>query len=267
MMLLRGKGQGLEIGCSDRDVAAVCIDLRAQLEAQPDFYRGSRARAIFGPTLPSEPELAMLRDLLAEFEIVLADVVAGVVPVHGVQLKAREAAAPLSESARSLVADFAGARSDLAARRIKRGRSAGTARVEAVPSPARPAVAAVPDGATLYHRGTLRGGQALHHLGNIVVLGDVNPGAELVASGDIVVFGALRGVAHAGAQGDESARVVALELAPTQLRIATVIAAESDEEVRPATGLAEHAIVQDGRIAIVPHGRADTIGRASTERT
>ena len=85
--------------------------------------------------------------------------------------------------------------------------------------------AAVPVGvATLYHRGTLRGGQALHNLGNLVVVGDVNPGAELVASGDIVVFGALRGVAHAGAQGDRAARVIALELAATQLRIATAIA-------------------------------------------
>src|SRR5208337_3874819 len=71
MMLLRGKGQGLEIGCSDRDVATVCADLRARLTAQPDFYRGSRARAIFGEALPSETDVAMLRDCLAEFEIVL----------------------------------------------------------------------------------------------------------------------------------------------------------------------------------------------------
>jgi septum site-determining protein MinC len=266
MMLLRGKGQGLEIGCFDRDVASVCIDLRSRLDAQPDFYRGSKARAIFGPVLPSEPELAMLRDLLAEFEIVLADVVLGEAPVREAQPKLREVAAPISESARSLVADFAGARADLAARRIKRGRSAHSPRMEVVPDPAQaPAVAAAPEGATLYHRGTLRGGQALHHLGNIVVVGDVNPGAELVASGDIVVFGALRGVAHAGAQGDESARVVALDLAPTQLRIATIIAA-GDEKTQSASA-AEHAIVQDGRIVIVPHERADTIGRASTERT
>jgi septum site-determining protein MinC len=265
MMLLRGKGQGLEIGCFERDIVSVCADLRARLDAQPDFYRGSKARAVFGPALPSEPELALLRDLLAEYEIVLAEVVLGEPPAREAAPRFSDPAPPLSDSARSLVADFAGARADLAARRIKRGRSA-VARVEAAaaPRPAAP-VAAVPDGATLYHRGTLRGGQALHHLGNIVVVGDVNPGAELVASGDIVVFGALRGVAHAGAQGDESARVVALELAATQLRIATLIAA-GDEEARSASA-AEHAVVKDGRIVIVPHERADSIGRASTERT
>ena len=82
--------------------------------------------------------------------------------------------------------------------------------------------------ATLYHAATLRGGQALHHDGNIVVVGDVNPGAELVAGGDVLVFGRLAGVAHAGAQGDENARVLRLDLDATQLRIATFIAADSD---------------------------------------
>ncbi|MBV8581133.1 MAG: septum site-determining protein MinC, partial [Candidatus Eremiobacteraeota bacterium] len=111
------------------------------------------------------------------------------------------------------------------------------------------AARAVPVGvSTLYHRGTLRGGQALHNLGNLIVIGDVNPGAELVASGDIVVFGALRGVAHAGAQGDRGACVVALDLNPTQLRIATAIA--SGEPVGIARG-PEHASIVDDRIVVV----------------
>ncbi|MGH7729544.1 MAG: septum site-determining protein MinC, partial [Vulcanimicrobiaceae bacterium] len=103
--------------------------------------------------------------------------------------------------------------------------------------------------ATLYHRGTLRGGRSLHQVGNIVVVGDVNPGAELVASGEILVFGALRGTAHAGARGDLSARVLALELAPTQLRIATAIAAGAER----GSGLPEIAFVREGRIAIAPY--------------
>ena len=137
--------------------------------------------------------------------------------------------AELSESARSLVADFAGARADIAQRR-RRGeasvrRHTGPPVENPRPAAALRAVETAP--VTLYHATTLRGGQVLHHNGNIVVVGDVNPGAELIATGDIVVFGRLGGIAHAGAQGDESARVYALDLAPTQLRIATFIAADA----------------------------------------
>jgi septum site-determining protein MinC len=102
---------------------------------------------------------------------------------------------------------------------------------------------------TLYHRGTLRGGQALHNMGNIVLIGDLNPGAELVASGDIVVVGSLRGTAHAGAQGDRSARVIAIEFAPTQLRIAAVIGADAVAAAGP-----QQATIEGDRIAVAPLG-------------
>jgi len=61
----------------------------------------------------------------------------------------------------------------------------------------------------------------------VVIFGDVNPGAEVIATGSIVVWGRLRGLVHAGAHGDESAVVCALELVPTQLRIAGAIAVPS----------------------------------------
>ena len=102
---------------------------------------------------------------------------------------------------------------------------------------------------TLDHRGTLRGGQAVHNMGNIIVVGDVNPGAELVASGDIIVVGALRGVAHAGAQGDRTARVIALDFAPTQLRIATVIGADAEAASGP-----QQATIAGDRILVEPLG-------------
>ncbi len=77
---------------------------------------------------------------------------------------------------------------------------------------------------TRFIRHTLRSGQVERALeGNMVVLGDVNPGAEVVASGDIIVLGALRGVAHAGALGDTSSIIFALNLLPTQLRIGRFI--------------------------------------------
>ena len=280
MSSIRGRGRSLEIAV-DRALPAAGEELRAQLLERPDFFRGSRAVANLGPLEAAGPDLAAFRDLLAEFGVTLDGVsgpesiataladlelaylgaapVAEVAPIPRPRSRAPRSVA-LSEGARSLVADFAGARQDLATRRTQR-ETARAATVAAVASagvtiPSTPAAA--PTGvSTLYHRGTLRGGQALHNLGNIIVIGDVNPGAELIASGDIVVFGALRGVAHAGAQGDVGARVIALELAPTQLRIATMIAADS--VTRPASG-PEHAFILGERIAIVPHATAD-IGR------
>lgn len=75
-----------------------------------------------------------------------------------------------------------------------------------------------------YIRHTLRSGQVERFLeGNMIVLGDVNPGAEVIATGDIIVLGVLRGVAHAGALGDTSSVIIALNLVPTQLRIGQFI--------------------------------------------
>ncbi|HZG66613.1 MAG TPA: septum site-determining protein MinC, partial [Herpetosiphonaceae bacterium] len=87
------------------------------------------------------------------------------------------------------------------------------------------------DAGLLVHR-TLRSGQVLRHHGHLTLLGDVNPGAEIVASGSIVVWGRLRGTAYAGAMGDTTAVICALELAPTLLRIAEAMA--RPPETRPA---------------------------------
>lgn len=69
-------------------------------------------------------------------------------------------------------------------------------------------------------RGTCRAGEVIRHAGNLVVLGNVNPGAQVIAGGDIVVFGGLRGLAHAGCDGDATATVLAMSIANPSLRIA-----------------------------------------------
>jgi len=86
-------------------------------------------------------------------------------------------------------------------------------------------------GSTLMVRKNLRSGQTIFHEGTVIILGDVNPGAEVVASGHIFVIGNLRGIAHAGAHGDTRAVVFASRLQPTQLRIANFITRAPDEEV------------------------------------
>ncbi|MCR4401829.1 MAG: septum site-determining protein MinC [Firmicutes bacterium] len=102
---------------------------------------------------------------------------------------------------------------------------------------------------TLLLRGTLRSGQRATFSGNVVVLGDVNPGAEVVAGGDIVVMGALRGVAHAGSPDNRRAMVVALRFMPTQLRIADAIARPPDGESK-APRTPEMARVRGDQIVI-----------------
>jgi septum site-determining protein MinC len=87
----------------------------------------------------------------------------------------------------------------------------------------------MPDAEALLVMRTLRSGQVLRHTGHITLIGDVNPGAEIIAGGSVVVWGRLRGLVHAGALGDSSAIICALELRPTQLRIADLIARAPDQ--------------------------------------
>ncbi len=275
MSSVRGRGRSVEIAV-DRALPAAGEELRAHFIERPDFYRGSHAVANLGLLEPGAIEIGAFRDLLAEFGITLdgvsgpehlAETLAdlqlaylGPAPVAEVSALPRSRPArqiELSAEARSLVADFAGARADLAQRRIAKtaptpaSMPAGVASAGvAIPPTPTYAPAGV---STLYHRGTLRGGQALHNMGNIVVIGDLNPGAELIASGDIVVVGALRGTAHAGAQGDRTARVIALEFAPTQLRIATVIGADALIATGP-----QQAVIEGDRIAVAPLGATTT---------
>lgn len=100
------------------------------------------------------------------------------------------------------------------------------------------------------HRGTLRAGDQLEMTGSLLLLGDVNPGASIRASGHVLVWGRLRGNAHAGCDGDEDARIVALQLRPLQLRIAGAVA--RGPEGLPPAGLAEEAALTDGVIQIRP---------------
>jgi septum site-determining protein MinC len=282
--VLRGTAAGLEFVFAGRPFDEACADVERRLAERPDFYRGSQATAIFNGELPEDGALTRFLATVTGYGIVLRGLYGGdelgalaerhalaylgAPPRPAVTDIERKRAArayktvELTEKARSLDADFAGARADIANRRA-RGEASVPKPAFGPPSPAEAvapqpagaaaAVAAVaPQPSTLYHRGTLRGGQSLQQLGSLVVVGDVNPGAELVATGDIVVFGSLRGTAHAGAQGDAKARVFALELAPTQLRIATLIAAD-DGARRPREP--EVAFVEGGRITLAPFAK------------
>ena len=103
---------------------------------------------------------------------------------------------------------------------------------------------------TLIIEKTLRGGQKIVSEHSVIVFGDVNPGAEIIAGGDIVVFGACRGMAHAGAYGNRQATIKADRLLASQLRIADVISRSPDALNEPVNP--EIARIVDGIVMIEP---------------
>ena len=93
---------------------------------------------------------------------------------------------------------------------------------------------------------TLRNGRTVRHVGHVVVIGDVNPGAHVIAGGDVLIWGRLRGTVHAGAGGDSDAVVCALDMRPMQLRIANQVAITPESATsRPRP---EVAFIREGQI-------------------
>lgn len=101
---------------------------------------------------------------------------------------------------------------------------------------AQPALVNLADEQHFVYCGHLRAGQVLQRHEHIIVVGDVNPGATVISDGDILVWGHLRGVAHAGAGGDLKAVIVALNLAPVQLRVAEFIAIAPEPKAKRRWG-------------------------------
>lgn len=189
--------------------------------ATPISIKGGKdgLRLVLDETVPWDDVLDELDQRLSQ----------GVEFFHGAQITLDTGDRPVQDeelSALLKLMDEHGVQPSALATSTREGRSAGRAAGIATRPPQRVAPSTPQqdvDGALLVQR-TLRSGQVLRHHGHVTVLGDVNPGAEVTAGGSIVVWGRLRGTAHAGALGDSAAVVCALELAPTLLRIADVLA-------------------------------------------
>ena len=106
------------------------------------------------------------------------------------------------------------------------------------------------EGMTKFYKGTVRSGNLVSFEGNLVVMGDVNPGGEIIATGNVIVMGSLRGIVHAGADGNKEAVVAALNLQPTQLRIADVITRSPDTKGGKTAINPEMAFVKDDMVYI-----------------
>ncbi|TCP59669.1 septum site-determining protein MinC [Tumebacillus sp. BK434] len=101
------------------------------------------------------------------------------------------------------------------------------------------------------HYGTVRSGQVIEHDGDVVVIGDINPGGQVLATGDIFVMGTLRGMAHAGCKGNEEAVIAAVFFQPSQLRIHDVISRAPDTgETQPLETEMEFAYLRERQMAV-----------------
>jgi septum site-determining protein MinC len=101
---------------------------------------------------------------------------------------------------------------------------------------------------------SLRSGQKVRYAGDVVIYGDINPGAEVIAGGNILIMGALKGLCHAGARGDDGALIIAFDFRPTQIRIGRKIAIPPTREIRAVkTYTPEIAWVRGGEILIEPY--------------
>ncbi len=112
-----------------------------------------------------------------------------------------------------------------------------------------------------FYKGTLRSGQVLESEASITILGDVNPGAKVISGGNIIVLGALKGNAHAGAYGNQQCFIVALEMEPIQIQIGELIAKSPDKQKtkkrlikreKETNEELQIAVARDGSIYIEP---------------
>jgi septum site-determining protein MinC len=236
---IKGTKSGLLLHLQERPLAPAADELRERLAAQPAFYQGSRAVLLLGSQPAESADLAAIIGALERYGIVAdgavcdAEEVAALAKSAGLRLVgASIAAAPRSRDDRTAPRESASRESSR--KKQRNGHVGGSA------------------GETVYVKGTIRSGQSVVSRGNLVVVGDVNAGGELVAAGDILVWGALRGIAHAGAEGDESAKVFALRLEPMQLRIANKVGIAPDEARRKKPAGAEMARLRDGGITTEP---------------
>jgi len=214
-VVLKGTPQGLLLVPQAEAWADVLEGLAQALKEGQSFFRGARVIVELGPRELTIEQLADLREQLAEYSM--------------------ELWAILSENESSVRV----ARSSGILTRLPK-ESKGTKQIDAVEV----------QGTAVFVQRTLRSGQSLAFPGDITLIGDVNPGAEIIAGGNIVVWGRIGGLAHAGAWGDATAVVCALELEPSQLRIAGLISRKPEgRRKRPQP---EVARIREDRIVAEP---------------
>lgn len=215
---IKGTSDGLIITLGAGGWQGLLVELEQRLSEKASFFKGGRVGLAVGPRQLTRSELEQVGTVLDRHNVTLW-------AVESESFGTQEAAAEL-------------------------GLEIGLGLP--VRTPAAPVAAPLGQNEAILIQRTLRSGQVINHPGHVVVIGDVNPGAEIRAGGSVIVWGRLRGTVHAGlAEGQgENAVVCALQLSPPQLRIGDTMArspADGEHEIVP-----EMASVQDGQIVAEP---------------
>lgn len=202
LLHIKGLRDGLLVSLDDAPWEKQRVALLAQVDGQPAFFQGARLALDVSSQVLHVNELVELRDQLSE---------------RGIHLWAVISESPTTEQTAQLL----GLATRISKPRPEEGRKFS--------------VEDLGEETALFLNRTLRSGTRIEFSGHVVVLGDVNPGAEIVAEGNVIIWGRLRGMVHAGAKGNKNVAICALDLSPTQLRIADEVSAplKAREQPRP----------------------------------
>lgn len=218
---IKGINEGLLIVAASHTFKELLESLALFLPEKIAFIAGSRIAIDVGRLRLDQQQLNQVKSVLHQFDLALWSVLSG-------NAETRAAARTLELGTR-----LSGSQTDLEGNIL----------------PMQEAQTAVSHQATDNHliiKETVRSGRLIQADGSVIIIGDVNPGAQIIAGGDVIVWGRLRGLVHAGAMGDNRAVICALMLNPTQLRIAEQIAIAPEE--KQTAVLPEQALIRNGQI-------------------
>jgi len=210
---IKGLRDGLLVSLDDAPWEEQRLALLAQVDDQPGFFQGARLALDVASQVLHVNELVELRDQLSE---------------RGIFLWAVISESPTTEATAQLLG---------LATRVSKPRPEESRQFS---------VEDLGEETALFLNRTLRSGTRIEFAGHVVVLGDVNPGAEIVADGNVIIWGRLRGMVHAGAKGNRKAVICGLDLSPTQLRIAEEVSAPLQPQEHPRPEIVR--INKDGKL-------------------
>ena len=262
MVTIKGLREGLLVNFGEELWLSQLRELESKLRSNPRFFRGGQVTLNVNRLALSPDDIRRAQALLDEHGVSLQAVLAQDVhtaanvselglPTHLAEPDSRPVGygAELRVSARTPKPESGRAAEQLQLPQRPVALD-GHDKADSAEDAARQARAVEASDGLLVRR-RVRSGQILRHPGHIVVLGDVNPGSQLIAGGDIIVWGKLYGSVHAGALGDSGSSICALEFAPTVIRIADATRASRPGEKRGKPARPEMALIEDQEIMIV----------------